>query len=633
MWQATFNVHFNSSLMKPLFTLLLTVAVGATLHAQTFRVPLAGTVRVRDIHDKYNAQVYSLEAPEPDGESGQAILRRKKAEVERRYPRRRAEVNVGTRKSTSVPQPVIMRSFLPDSSAAIPPDNCMAVSNGGMGVNVHNSQLSIVDATTGIVQYRTSLYDFTVSVGLGIRPQGGNYYRYDPKVMYDPEADRFFFVCLAGINNYSHIIVGFSQSNDPADLWNFYAFPGDYAADGTWFDYPTIAMTHNEVFVTGNKLVYNGSFQTGFVRSVVYQIRKADGYAGQPLTSRIWDSVNYGGAPIRNIFPVKGGGSFQGPAQYFLSVRNMDAQNDSVFLLRIGDTIGGAFNTMSITALKSNLNYGFPPNGRQPDSTYELQTNDGRVLGAFAEGHEIQFVTTSVYPATGASAIYHGIISGYDGSSPSVQASFITVDSMDFGYPNLSYSGMNGSAVSSIISFDYSGPKLYPGIAAVQWDGTAHSDLLLVKTGDSSIIMLRDSVQRWGDYTGSQPQWNGMGAVWIVGLFGRQNTSYGDWMALLRSPYYVDVPKTEPERKSAVVFPNPGFRFVRLRFSLQAEETLKFSIYNTAGALVDEVTRSKCKAGENEIEFNIASLPPGHYVLRAEGSAGKTVFSRLFVKE
>lgn len=619
--------------MKQLFLPLLLSLFSVAATAQTFVMPRAGTVRLRDVHDKYNAQVYSLEAPEPDGEAAQEGLREMKAEVERRFPRRRAGRPVAAKAAASAPQPVIVRAFIPDSSAAIPPDNYMAVGKAGIGVNVHNSRLSVVNANTGMILYQVSLYYFTESLGLGIKPFGGNYYRYDPKVMYDPEADRFFFVCLAGINSYSHIIVGFSQSNDPLGDWNFYTFPGDYAADGTWFDYPTIAFTQDEVFLTGNKLVYNGSFQTGFVRSVIYQIRKADGYAGAPLTSHLWDDVKYGGAPIRNIFPVKGGSSLHGPAQYFLSVRNMDAQNDSVFLLKIADTLGSPASTLSVLAMKSNLSYGFPPNGRQPDSGNKLQTNDGRVLGAFAEGSEIQFVTTSVYPATGASGIYHGIISNYTGIAPTVQASFITVDTMDFGYPNISFSGMNGTAVSSIISFDYTGPKHYPGVAAVLWDGSAHSDLLVLKTGDSSIKMLRDTLQRWGDYTGSQPRWNGIGEVWAVGLYGRQDNSYGDWMTLLRSPYFVSVPQEPSSARPATLYPNPGFRYIRLRFSLPEAATLHFSIYNRVGTLVDEVTSAECRAGENEVEFNIASLPQGYYFLRATGNEGSIAFSKPFIKE
>jgi len=508
----------------------------------------------------------------------------------------------------------------------------MAVNKDIGGVSVHNSVITTVDASTGMKQTQASLYSFTQVVGLGSKPFGNNHYRYDPKVMYDPEADRFFFVALAGTNNYNNIILGFSQSNDPAGDWNFYTFYGNYAGDTTWFDYPTIAITHNEVFLSGNKLVYNGSFQTGFRKSIIYQIRKADGYNGQTLTSRIWDNVNYGGAPVRNLFPVTGGGSLKGPEQYFLSVRNMSPLNDSVFLVKLGDTINGANNTITVKAMKSNLSYGFPPNGRQPGIKDKLQTNDARVLGAFVEGGEIQFVSTTVQPATGADAIYHGIIHTYK-YSPTVTASYITVDSMDFAYPNISYSGMNAGTVTSIISFDYSGPSHFPGLAAVFWDGDGYSDLLQIKTGDSSIKLLTDSIQRWGDYTGSQPTWDHIGQVWVVGLYGKQDKAYGDWIALLRSPYS-DAPAAPPAQgQTTILYPNPFFQFFRLRFRVNEDTKLQFAIYNVSGALVDELVDADVEHGENELEFNTASLASGQYFIRGRTTNGEVLLNKTFVKE
>ena len=465
-----------------IFLLLFPFLVNAQ---QTITVPLAGKTILRNVPDRWGAQVYSLEAPEPDGEEAQAEFQALKAATDKMFPHRRATAQS---KSTGVPQPVIVKAFAPDSEAAIPPDNYVAVNNDTAGISVMNVSVSTVNYRTGAILTKNTIAGFTGMLGIGTPLTQDKYGRYDPKVMYDPEADRFIFVTLAGINQYNYIIVGFSQSNDPAGGWNFYKFYGNYKNDTTWFDYPTIAMTHSDFFLTGNKLVYNGTFQAGFRRSVIYQMRKSDGYAGAAtLTTKLWDSVNYGGAPIRNIFPVKGGGSIKGPDQYFLSVRNMATQNDSVFLIRISDSAGSAGAALSVTAMKSNLTYGFPPNGRQPGThSSRLQTNDARVLGAFAEGSEIQFVSTTVQPSTGADAIYHGRMANYT-TTPSVQAAYITVDTLDFAYPNISFTGARGGQNSSIISFDLSGPKTYPGTGAVMWDGTAHSPLLVVKKGEDTI--------------------------------------------------------------------------------------------------------------------------------------------------
>ncbi len=599
------------------------------------QAPLAGSIVLRDVPDKYGAQVNSLEAPEPDGPGNKAAFHAMKARVRAQFPYRRSSGQTKA-KTTAVAMPVITKAFLPDSLTGIPPDDYMAVNNDSEAINVMNSFITVLNADSGTVKLRKSLMNFSSSVGLN-NPIGQSYhYRYDPKVIYDPEADRFICVMLNGTNQYNWIVVAFSQTADPAGAWNFYKFYGDYGADTTWFDYPAIAITHDEFFLTGNKLVYNGSFQEGFRRSVIYQMRKSDGYAGAAtLGYKLWDSVNFGGAPIRNIFPVKGGSGIMGPEQYFLSVRNMAATNDSVFLIKIPDTMGTPGNAITITAMKSNLVYGFPPNGRQPNTTNMLQTNDARVLGAYREGSEIQFVSTTVQPLTGSDAIYHGRMSNFT-TTPSVQAAYIGVDTMDFAYPNISFAGLHGGLNTSIISFDYSGPSHFPGVGAVMWDGTAHSPLLEVKKGDNIIDVLNnDTLQRWGDYTGSQPQWDLPGHVWIVGMYGKQNKGYSTWMARLRSPFVPGV-SVAPVAKSvaapSTLYPNPAIEFIRLRFSLEEAAYLRFSIYSINGSLVDAMLDAGCRKGEQEIQFNTAPLAPGQYLLKGTTLDGRTLVSKTFVK-
>jgi hypothetical protein len=625
----------HGALLIPALIILFTLSAAAQGGTpKILTAPLAGKVVLRDVSDKYNAQVISLEAPEPDGEGEQAAFRELKARVEQQFPHRRTGVNKNA-KTTAVPMPVIVRAFVPDSLTGVPPDNYMAVNNGIDGVNVMNSNISTVNTLTGEIITRKSLASFSSSVGLN-NPIGQNiHYRYDPKVIYDSEADRFICVMLNGVNQNNWIVFGFSQTKDPTGAWVFYKVYGNYANDTTWFDYPTIAITHDEFFLTGNKLIYNGSFQEGFRKSVIYQVRKSDGYAGAAnLGYRIWDSVNYGGKPVRNIFPVKGGGSVKGPEQYFLSLRNMDATNDSIFLMKIADTIGAPGNSVMVTPLKSNLIYGFPPNGRQPNTNIKLQTNDARILGAYREGSEIQFVSTTVQPSSGADAIYHGIISNYT-TAPAVAASYITIDTMDFAYPNISFAGTQAGLNTSIISFDYSGTAHYPGVAAVMWDGTAHSPLLEVKTGDNIIRVLNDTLQRWGDYTGSQPQWNLAGHIWIVGMYGKLNRSYNNWMARLRSPFVpgVGITPVAASNTPATIYPNPALQYIRLRFSLKEEAQLQFRLYSINGALIDEVLNAYCHEGENELQFNTAALAPGQYLLKGVGKNGSNLVTKTFVKQ
>lgn len=597
-------------------------------------VPLAGVSVLAEVEDPFNAQIISLEAPAPDGNPDKARLRAVKEEVARRFPRREGGA-VGTSRSqaktTAAQPPVVMRNFIADSLTGIPPDNDMAISAGGKAVSVVNSNIVVLN-DTGKILSRKTLYAFSQAVGLNNSLGNQNNYRYDPKVMYDAAADRYIAVILNGVNQYNHIVLGFSQSNDPMGAWAFYKFYGDYSGDNTWFDYPTVAMTQKEFFVSGNKIGFNAPWQTGFTQSVIYQVNKQDGYDSAALLRyQLWDSVEYAGRRIRNLFPVKGGTSIGGPDQFFLSNRNFDVQNDTIFLVRLPDTIGSAQQTLSVQPLISNLAYGVPPDGRQRSSQYTLATNDGRILGAFAEGPDIQFVSTTNTPG-GSAGIYHGRIQNYR-TAPVVTAQRIAVDTLDFGYPNISTAARTPGGQEAIINFNTTGPTSFPAMQVVYSDGAQLSERVTVKRGDSSVEVLNSTVQRWGDYTGSQPDPTLPGAVWIEGIYGRKDRTYGNWMARIFSSETAAVGAVKPApRAESTLYPNPSFQYIRVRFTAAADGVARFWIVDAAGRTVAQVTEARCKKGLAEIRFNIATLPPGNYVLRGVDERRTSLVTERFTR-
>lgn len=610
---------------------LLMLAKGAAAqqaHVQRFTAPLAGKVVLKDVEDKYNAQVYNLEMPEPDADAEQEKLREVKQYIAAHYPHKNRHLAA---KGTAIQPPFVVRSFVADTLPGIPPDNNMAISAGQRAVSVVNSNIAVLD-DYGQMLYRKSLYSFSLATGLINTITNQNNYRFDPKVIYDPEADRYICVMLNGINEHNWIVVGFSQTNRPDSTWNFYKFYGNYAGDTTWFDYPAIAITHNELFFTGNKIGYDQSWQEGFHKSLIYQVNKQQGYNGDTaITYRIWDSVTYNGKFIRNLFPVKGGASIHGPEQYFLSNRNFDVQNDTIFLIKVPDTIGAPDSILTVTRLQSDLAYGVPPSGRQKPPYDSLATNDGRILGSYIEGDEIQFVSASLYPANGASAVYHGKISNVT-TSPTVHAEMFTVDTLDFGYPNISYASNTGGVNNSIISFDYSGPSTFAGMGAIYYDGNQYSPMLNVKSGDSVISVLAGP-ERWGDYTGSQPDWNMPGVVWVEGIYGRSNTRYGNYMAKLAAPFITSVTQPQQTKAAALVYPNPAWQFISAEFSIPHEQSVNFSIYDMQGRVVDDLLSTWCKEGRNVVQFNIGPLAPGAYFVKGVSAKGEVLLTSRFIRQ
>lgn len=381
--------------------------------------------------------------------------------------------------------------------------------------------------------------------------------------------------------------------------------------------------------------MYDSSWQAGFTRSLIYQVRKADGYNGDSLNYQIWDSVQYNNKFLRCLYPLNPGYSQLGPSQYFLSNRNFDISNDSIFLVKVPDTIGSADTLLTVMpVVASSGSYGVPPDGRQPDTTYPLATNDGRVLGGFIQDSEIQFVSTSLNPANGASAVYHGVISNFN-TTPVLTGRLFSIDSLDFGYPNISFAGNTGGLNQSIISFDYTGPRTYPGFGAVLFDGSSYSDMVNIKSGIGNIdYHIGTNEQRWGDYSGSQPDWTTLGSVWVEGIFGWKSGFYGNYTAKLASPYRVAVPSVEPVPGTpSKLYPNPGFENVTFDFNVAKEQVFSFIIYDVQGKVVDKIMDHFCSEGKNVIRFNIASLTPGTYFLKAVGSKGENIAVHSFVRQ
>ena len=619
---------------KIILSLILCVLCNGALLAQvqykttTLQCPLSGTVHIQNCTDTFLAQVRNLDIHEPDESAEYEALMRIKTVQQKKYP---YKTNAHKALKTTAPlaAPTVSLSFVADSNSGTPPDNYLAVSKNNTCVSVMNSFISVLDGNTGIMTKRTGLKTMSLPVGLN---NFMNDYRYDPKIIYDPLEDKFICIMLNGVNAANYIVIGFSQSNDPKGNWNFYKFYGDYKGDTTWFDYPAITISKNEFYFTGNKLGFNTSWQAGFKNSVIYQIKKADGYAGQTLNYKIWDSIYYQGKPIRNLHPVKNGSSISAATPYFLSNRNFATQNDTVFLIRLTDTLNSTNASIQINPLKSNLAYGVAADGRQKDTSYSLATNDARILGAFKEGDEIQFVNTSINPSNGAASIYHGTIQQVS-SNPSIQAQLLSIDSLDMAYPNISYFGVNNGNIVSVINCNYSGPRTFAGMHALISKSGQYSDWTNIKKGDSNIVVLSAKQQRWGDYTGSQIDWNFPGNAWVIGIFGNAKRSYGNYMARLSSPYNVGIPPLVANKINAISYPNPCYQFTAIDFTLAASAILNFDMYNSNGQLVGHLLTQFCEEGQNRLQFNIGYLSAGIYHLIVTNANGVPLIKEPILKQ
>jgi hypothetical protein len=503
----------------------------------------------------YQAQLFNLEAPSPDGDSYRSFLMRQKRAVAKKYPRK--VVQPATHK-TSGTQPAVNRgmritrvlfSQTRDVIGGIPSDNTLAVSDSGIVLCAINSLAWAYDIQADTTHFMDQVKSLRNIGGGSINDNN-----FDPKLMYDPDADRWILVYLQ--NNTptnSRIKVCFSTTNDPEDPWNSYVLPGNPLNNNRWTDFPSISLTEDELFITGNLIVPDVSWQVGFDGSVIWQVDKNAGYAGDSiLTNALWSDIKFDGKFTRNLHPVWGA-SGNATEAFFLSNRNFDIANDTIFVLHVTGTIDDPNAELIVKASKANPGYGVPPNGRQEDTdlsdpTKGLQTNDARVLGAITNGTWIQYVSTTVVPSTGFAGVYHGLVTDiYD--DPKVNGNIISHPTRDYGYPNLAYTGDEDCDIETMIGFNYTSPTDYAGVGVIYFgNDSLYSDPIDLKAGENYTDRHSDSYERWGDYFGAQRKFNEPKKVWLAGYFGNQNQQNATWVSEVASldtaKLYMDIAQT-----------------------------------------------------------------------------------------
>jgi hypothetical protein len=586
---------------------------------KNFTFKKAATVNFGELKNDYAPKIMVREMPKQGA---------KKPEIYN-YPEQTAQQKSNS--STVLPVLIKGQSFQANGwGYSTPNDNDMAISDSGFVISVVNTNIYVKNTATGSVTPQKSLSVFTA-------PTNTNHQEFDPKVMYDPNKDRFVLVCLVGyVDTMSKIIVGFSQTSDPGGAWNLYTLPGDPLNYGLWTDYPMISMTDKELFLTVNYLYNDSTWQAGFVETLVWQMKKDSGYVGQPIGSTLHHNIKYNNKAIRNLCPVKGGSHLYSPNMYFVSNRNLANQNDTVFLVNITDTIGAPTQTLTVKCMTASVPYYFPPPGRQTAITQSLATNDCRNLGAFYENGKIQYVHNTMNPTNSLCTVYYGVIDNPAAASPTVTGYYVPNDTMDFGYPNISYAGTSSSDNTGVITFDHTSDKVFTGVSAIRADAQGNwSPVLRIQDGQQYVDLLAANLERWGDYSGSQRRYNNPGEVWMSGYRGYLWSGYKAhvaWVAQLATGGVLTEIKEVKEESNANVYPNPAKDRFTVEFKLAKPEYLVFELYDAQGKLVTILLRDWVKGIDNMFSFRTEEMPKGVYVLKIKGNYNTNITKKVIVE-
>lgn len=171
------------------------------------------------------------------------------------------------------PAPSVGFVGLLDNGTSIPPDV-----NGAAGPNhvmtTLNTEIKIQNKAGGTVSSLTNSGFWTVEETTDI---------YDPKILYDPFTQRFYFIDLDGASSAgSNILLAVSQTNDPTGAWNQYKIKTNNGDPTLWFDFPSMGYNKDWIVVSGNMFTDGPSYS--FTKVKLFVIKKSDVLAGSATT-------------------------------------------------------------------------------------------------------------------------------------------------------------------------------------------------------------------------------------------------------------------------------------------------------------------------------------------------------------
>ncbi|MFM2017554.1 MAG: hypothetical protein RL007_1210 [Bacteroidota bacterium] len=609
--------------IKAIFTavaaLLLITAEAQNTNRTSFIIPRGATTNGITASDPH-VNVRRIEHPKQSSSGLETI----KDSLSMRYANQ--DVHAQTRLST-LPAPVVGFGVQGNVfNNGTPTDNEIAVGNNGMLISVQNSNVFRYNTNTSTPLTNQSLAGF-------FAPLQNNGSKYDPKVLYDPQANRFILMCLAGYtSSNTNLLVGFSNSDSINGTWHLYEIPGNPFGDTAWSDYPMIAVNNNELFLTVNQ-VYDGQpWQTGFKETFIWQINKWDGYSGDSLRTQLHSGINTNGRPVRNLCPVEHAGApTSSPAMYFLSDRNLDASNDTIFLVTITDTINAPGQQLTVQMMESNTSYFAPIQADQPGSGGQLSTNDARIQGAYLLNNTIQFVNATTDTATGNVGIYHGVVSNVN-TSPTVRGTIYADTLLDYGYPNLAWVGYDASDYTSMIMFLHSAASVNPGYSVMLADTSGNFSVRTNAKSGTGAVSLLSGDERWGDYTGIQRRYDIGGTCWVNGYYGMSNGAHSTWICEVGRSSDVSVQQNTTSSEIQL-YPNPVTEQLNITFNLETSRNVRFVVYDMQGRMVQILVEDQFRAGKHVLTFNPDFAGAGMYIIRGECADGSVLFTERFISE
>lgn len=540
-------------------------------------------------------------------------------------------------RTTVSTDPVVGTNFAGVSNGGVytPLDNTIAISNNDSIVAFVNAQIGYF-TSSGTQTYSRSIYtligDATLTNNLC-----------DPKVIFDPTAKRFIFYCQVcdQVSSHDKIVLGFSKSSNPADGWYFYKFTGNPLGDGSWWDYPKLGISNDEVFVTGNLFA---NMSSTYNQSVVMQIQKTPCYSGGTPLTKVWSAATIPSGGLGAIIPFTflplsyGQLGSYGPGIYLVTTEGATAGQNTYRLYDITNNIASGAASMLSYNITVSPTYSTPGDAAQKGTSFTLNTGDSRAQDGFYLHGNVYFVFNT--DVGGYSAVSYNRLKL--SSLTNTSATFSNASGgIDRAYPAIVSASNDSLDKSVLVVYEESGSGIYPRMCAVGCDSNmtwSSSSGVVVHSGTAYDLYDGSTTsQRWGDYTGLAKKY-GDTTAWMAGMYANSSNAWAQWIAQLY-PHTVHISHTtnagvgpvNQQDETIKVYPNPIVDNYHVKFTVPERQNITINITDMEGRTVVQLYHSIVEQGESVFSFNKANLAPGIYSLNIIGEKNNIINERIVI--
>lgn len=486
-----------------------------------------------------------------------------------------------------------------------PPDNALAISNGGYIMSAVNCGMYIYNSS-GQLQGSFDYSSFFNTASSNFS---------DPRVIYDINSDKFIFLIQYGNTSAeSKVFVAFSTSNNPTQSWNYYSFNIGSISANHWFDYPSIGLNQNDFCYTGNLYNDDGTFAT----NILILIHKQDGYNGSGGSDFHWigwtDIEDGNGNLAFTIAPASLGQDVSYNNIFYL-VSTLSGGGNYVVKYKITGSATNSNSTITSTNISTSQYYYPSATATEPSGIDLANYKAGcRVQAAMFLNNFISFVFAGNYNNGNYdyNSIYYCRINV---SSNSFSQNWSYLGGSNYNYPSIASYGQNSSDLAALICFFKSDNSTNPEIRFKYFD-TDMNQLAStqVRAGESYVNYSFANEQRWGDYSAIQRKFNaGSPEAWLGGSFGNSSHKWQTYIAHVTGyPGNVAISEVTLATEPYQVFPNPVSSQLYLKGDFRNYYGFP-ELFSIDGNLLQiDVTRK-----DNEMfQVDVSRLPPGIYVIK-----------------